>query len=91
MDPLNLRVMVVTGNPGRISREQMRQDIEVLSTSKHKDRFAVFANIDFRNVGPGFGRRRRNNSKRTSRAGAVGLGEIMKDFGLTARKADGAG
>src|SRR5215510_14259775 len=46
MDPLNLRVMVVTGNPGRISREQMRQDIEVLGVSNYKDRFAMFANID---------------------------------------------
>ena len=89
MDPLNLRVMVVTGNPGRISREQMRQDIEALSTSKHKDRFAVFANIDFRNVGPGFGKMSAEQLEADVKAGAVGLGEIMKDFGLTARKADG--
>ena len=86
---LNLRVMVVTGNPGRISREQMRQDIEVLRTSKHKDRFAVFANIDFRNVGPGFGKTTAEQLEADVKAGAVGLGEIMKDFGLTARKADG--
>src|SRR5262245_39057839 len=51
MDPLNLRIMVVTGNPGRISREQMRQDIDVISTSKSKGRFEVFAIIDLRNVG----------------------------------------
>jgi predicted TIM-barrel fold metal-dependent hydrolase len=89
MDPLNLRIMVVTGNPGRISREQMRQDLDVLSTSKHKDRFAVFANIDFRNVGPGFGKMAAEQLEADVKAGAVGLGEIMKDFGLTARKADG--
>jgi uncharacterized protein len=89
MDPLNLRLMVVTGNPGRISREQMRQDIEVLATSKHKDRFAVFANIDFRNVAPGFGKAAAEALEADVKAGAVGLGEIMKDFGLTARKADG--
>jgi uncharacterized protein len=89
MDPLNLRIMVVTGNPGRISREQMRQDIEVLSTSKHKDRFAMFANIDFRNVAPGFGKMAAEQLEADVKAGAVGLGEIMKDFGLTARKADG--
>jgi hypothetical protein len=41
MDPLNLRIMIVTGNPGRISREQMRQDLQVLGASKHKDRFGV--------------------------------------------------
>jgi predicted TIM-barrel fold metal-dependent hydrolase len=89
MDPLNLRIMVVTGNPGRISREQMRQDLEVLGRSKHKDRFAVFANIDFRTVGPGFGQAAADQLEADVSAGAVGLGEIMKDFGLTARKADG--
>ncbi len=89
MDPLNLRVMAVTGNPGRISREQMRQDLEVLATSKYKDRFAVFANIDFRNVGPGFGKTAAEALEADVKAGAVGLGEIMKDFGLTARRSDG--
>jgi predicted TIM-barrel fold metal-dependent hydrolase len=89
MDPLNLRVMVVTGNPGRIPREQMRQDLAVLGASKHRDRFAVFANIDFRNVRPGFGKVAAEQLEADIRSGAVGLGEIMKDFGLTARKVDG--
>jgi predicted TIM-barrel fold metal-dependent hydrolase len=89
MDPLNLRIMVVTGHPGRISNEQMRQDLQVLSASTHKDRFAVFANIDFRSVGPGFGKAAAEQLEAAVKAGAVGLGEIMKDFGLTARKADG--
>jgi predicted TIM-barrel fold metal-dependent hydrolase len=90
MDPLNLRIMVVTGNPGRISREQMRQDLQVVGASKHKDRFAIFANIDFRNVGPGFGQMAAEQLEADVKAGAVGLGEIMKDFGLTARKSDGS-
>ena len=89
MDPLNLRIMAVTGNPGRIPYEQMRQDLEVLAASKHKDRFAIFANIDFRNVAPGFGTLAAEQLEADVKAGAVGLGEIMKDFGLTARKADG--
>ena len=89
MDPLNLRIMVVTGNPGRISREQMRQDLQVVGASKHKDRFAIFANVDFRNVAPGFGQMAAEQLEADVKAGAVGLGEIMKDFGLTARKADG--
>jgi predicted TIM-barrel fold metal-dependent hydrolase len=90
MDALNLRVMVVTGHPGRISREQMRQDLQVLGASPHKDRFAVFANVDFRGVGPGFGRMAAEQLEEDVKAGATGLGEIMKDFGLTARKADGS-
>src|SRR5688572_25855680 len=82
MDALNLRIMVVTGNPGRISREQMRQGLEVLRGSPHKNRFAVFANIDFRNVGPGFGQKVAAQLEEDVKAGAMGLGEIMKDFGL---------
>jgi predicted TIM-barrel fold metal-dependent hydrolase len=90
MDPLNLRILVVTGNPGRIPREQMRQDLQVVGASKHKDRFAIFANVDFRGVGPGFGQMAAEQLEADVKAGAVGLGEIMKDFGLSARKADGS-
>src|SRR5688572_21955856 len=90
MDPLNLRIMAVTGHPGRISREQMRQDLDVVGASKHKDRFAIFANIDFRNVAPGFGQMAAEQLEADVKAGAVGLGEIMKDVGLTARRADGS-
>ena len=90
MDPLNLRIMIVTGNPGRISREQMRQDLQVVGASTHRDRFAIFANIDFRNVGPGFGQTAAAQLEADVKAGATGLGEIMKDFGLTARRADGS-
>ena len=70
MDPLNLRIMVVTGNPGRISREQMRQDLQVVGASKHKDRFAIFANIDFSNVGPGFGQTAAEQLEADVKAGA---------------------
>ena len=90
MDSLNLRIMVVTGNPGRIPRDQMLQDLQVLRASPHRDRFAVFANIDFRDVGPGFGQKAAAQLEGDIKAGAVGLGEIMKDFGLTTRKTDGS-
>src|SRR5687767_5080316 len=90
MEPLNLRLMIATGQPGRIPREQMLQDLQVVRASKHKDRFAIFANIDFRNVGPGFGKAMAEQLGADVKAGAVGLGEVMKDFGLTARNADGS-
>jgi|SRR5687767_1517974 uncharacterized protein len=90
MEPLNLRLMIATGQPGRIPREQMLQDLQVVRASKHKDRFAIFANIDFRNVGPGFGKAMAEQLEADVKAGAVGLGEVMKDFGLTARNADGS-
>jgi len=90
MDSLNLRVLAVTGNPGRISREQLGQYLEATRSSPHRDRFVFFANIDFRNVGPGFGRTAAAQLEADVKSGAVGLGEIMKDVGLTARKADGS-
>jgi len=90
MDALNVGLMVVTGNPGRISREQMKQDLEVLAASPHKNRFAIFANIDVRNVAPGYGQMAAQQLEADVKAGAVGLGEIMKDFGMTAKKADGS-
>jgi predicted TIM-barrel fold metal-dependent hydrolase len=90
MDPLNLRLMVAIGNPGLIPREQMRQDLQVIGASKHKDRFAVFANVSLRNVGPGFGQMAAEQLEADVKAGAVGLGEIMKDFGLSARRSDGS-
>ena len=50
----------------------------------------MFANISFRGVGPGFGARAARQLEVHVKAGALGLGEIMKDFGLRARKADGS-
>ena len=50
----------------------------------------MFTNINFRNVGPGFGQRAAQQLEADVKAGALGLGEITKGFGLTARKADGS-
>ena len=50
----------------------------------------MFAQINFRDVGPGFGQRAAQQLEADVKAGALGLGEIMKGFGLTARKADGS-
>jgi hypothetical protein len=89
MDPLNLRIMIATGNPGRISREQMRQDLRssALRLTRTDSRLREHRLQK---------RRARLRADRSGaargdiKAGAVGLGEIMKDFGLTARKADGS-
>jgi hypothetical protein len=59
MDPLNLQVMV---NASGASGERLQQQLAVLRASRHRDRFAMFTNITFRDVGPGFG-----SSKPTSR------------------------
>ncbi len=86
MDALNLRVMV---NSGRNPSDRLRQGLAAVRASRHKDRVVFFAAVDFRNVGPGFGQKAAQQLEADVKAGAVGLGEIMKDFGLTIRKTDG--
>jgi predicted TIM-barrel fold metal-dependent hydrolase len=87
MDPINVQVMV---NASGASGERLQQQIAAIHASRHKDRFVMFTNITFRDVGPGFGQRAAAQLEADVKAGALGLGEIMKGFGLTARKADGS-
>jgi predicted TIM-barrel fold metal-dependent hydrolase len=86
MDPLNLQVMVKTGGQGG----DLQQQLAAIRASRHRDRFALFTNIGFRDVGPGFGAKAAAQLEADIKAGAVGLGEIMKGFGLTVRRTDGA-
>ncbi len=87
MDPINVQVMV---NASGASGERLQQQIAAIRASRHKDRFVMFTNITFRDVGPGFGQKAAAQLEADVKAGALGLGEIMKGFGLTARKADGS-
>ena len=54
-----------------------------------KDRVRVLTGIDFRNVGPGWAEKAVAQLEADVAAGAVGVGEIGKGFGLSTRKADG--
>jgi predicted TIM-barrel fold metal-dependent hydrolase len=86
MDSLNLRVMVnVSGSSG----DRLAAQIQAVAASRYRDRFVMFAGLDLRNVGPGSGARIAAQLEADVRAGAVGIGEIGKGFGLSARKADG--
>ena len=87
MNPLNVQVMV---NAFGASGERLEQQLTALRSSRHKDRFAMFTNITFREVGPGFGAKAAAQLEADIKAGALGLGEINKGFGLTARKTDGS-
>jgi len=87
MDALNLRVMV---NANGTSSDRLRQQLEVLRASRHRDRFVMFTTIEFRDVGPGFGRRAAQQLEADVKAGAAGVGEIGKGFGLRVRKIDGS-
>ena len=55
---------------------------QAINASPHKDRFRVLAGIDFRNVGPGWGEKAVKQLEADIKAGAVGVGEIAKSFGL---------
>jgi predicted TIM-barrel fold metal-dependent hydrolase len=86
MDALNVQVMV-QARPS--SGERLTQQIEAVREAGYADRFVFFASLDLSNVGPGSGARIAAQLEEDVRAGAVGIGEIMKSFGLTTRKADG--
>lgn len=85
MDRLNLRVLV---NPSGSSGERLKQGIEAIRRSRHPDRMVLFANVDFSDVGPGFGARAAQQLESDLKAGAAGL-KVFKDLGLYDRKADG--
>jgi predicted TIM-barrel fold metal-dependent hydrolase len=86
MDANNLRVLVnLSGGWG----DQLRQGLAVIKSSPYPDRMVLFANVDFSNVGPGFGERAARQLESDLKAGAVGF-KIFKNLGLTARKADGS-
>jgi uncharacterized protein len=86
MDSLNLQVIVqARGSSG----ERLTNQIEAVRGSRYRGRFVMFTTLDLRNVGPGSGERIAAQLEADVRAGAVGVGEISKAFGLSIRKADG--
>ena len=87
MDALNVRVMVVANN---LSGQELTRTLAALRSSPHADRFRVMAGIDFRDVGPGWAERAVAQLEADVRAGAVGVGEISKSFGLNIKKRDGS-
>lgn len=86
MDRLNLQV-IVQAQPS--SGEALVRAIEAVRAAGYADRFVFFASVNLRNVGPGSGAQIAAQLEADVAAGAVGIGEIMKGFGLSTRKADG--
>ena len=88
LDSLNVRLMVVANN---ISGERLQDMVRAVNaTPKMKDRVRILTGIDFRDVGPGWSQRTIAQLRADVAAGAVGVGEIGKGFGLSIRKADGS-
>jgi len=71
------------------SGERLRSQIEAVRAAGVEDRFAFFASLDLSDVGPGSGERIAAQLREDVAAGAVGIGEINKGFGLSITKADG--
>ncbi len=87
MDALNLRVMVsANGNTG----ERLTQQQQAVQNSAYRGRFVFFTGLDLRDIGPGSGQKIAAQLEADVKAGAVGVGEINKGFGLGARKTDGS-
>ncbi|NNF14218.1 MAG: amidohydrolase family protein [Gemmatimonadetes bacterium] len=87
MDALNIGVMV-QARPS--SGDRLRSQIEAVREAGYEDRFVFFASVDLSEVGPGAGERIAAQLREDVAAGAVGIGEISKAFGLYYQKTDGS-
>src|SRR5262249_37330287 len=83
----NVRMAVSADN---ISGPRLQQIMTVVANSPYKDRVRIQAGVNLNNVGPGWADKAIAQLEADMKAGAVGLGEISKFFGLRLRKADGS-
>jgi predicted TIM-barrel fold metal-dependent hydrolase len=87
MDALNLRVMVDLS--GGTDPSQIKQKVDAINASAYKDRFRVFANVQWNGAGgAGWQEKAVGDLRQAVKNGAIGL-KIFKDLGMTAKKADG--
>jgi len=70
----------------------LQQRIDLVRNSPYKDRVRFFTGLPVRGngVGPGWAEKAVAQLEADVKAGAVGVGEVSKGFGMTARKADGS-
>jgi len=85
MDGINLRIMVnLSGGYG----DKLKQNIHILK-DRYKDRFVVFANMDFSNIdAPDYPERVAKQLEEDVRSGAQGL-KIFKNFGMDLKDSKG--
>jgi predicted TIM-barrel fold metal-dependent hydrolase len=87
LDGIGVQMMVVANNMrGDLLKRTMDT---VRASATMKDRVRILTGIDFSNVGPGWAARAVAALEADIAAGAVGVGEVGKQFGLSTRKADG--
>ena len=85
LDELNVKLFVAADS---ISGEPRTRDEGARGLAAQGSR-AAFTTINFSNVGPGWAEKAVAQLEADVKAGAVGVGEITKSFGLRTRKADG--
>jgi len=87
MDALNLRVMI---SADTLSGDRLKNAQTLIAQSPYQDRVRILTGINFSNVGPGWADRAIAQLEADLKAGAIGVGEISKSFGLRTRKPDGS-
>ncbi len=87
MNAIGLRVMVSANNT---SGDALKRVVALVKSSPTmKDRVRVLTGISFSGVGPGWAAKAVAQLEADIAAGAVGVGEVGKGFGLSTKKADG--
>src|SRR5688572_1758156 len=86
LDALNVGLMLAAEN---ISGEQLKTTLATIKASPYAKRVAIFTGVSLNGVGPGWAAKAVAQLEADVAAGAVGVGEIGKGFGLSTRKADG--
>ena len=86
MAGLNLGLMI---NANGTSSDRLKPAMASIAASRYKGKMVMFVGLDLRNVGPGSGQKIAAQLEADVKAGALGIGELMKSFGLTIKKADG--
>jgi predicted TIM-barrel fold metal-dependent hydrolase len=86
MNQLNVQVMVQANG---VSGDRLKQQLDAIAASGHKDRFVVFTSVNWRAIKPGFGATAAQQLEADIKAGALGLGEIGKGLGMQIDNPDG--
>jgi uncharacterized protein len=87
LDSINVRLMLAADD---MSGQELATAVAVVNGSSYKDRVRVLAGINFRDVGLGWAEKAVAQLEADVAAGAVGVGEISKGFGLYTKKPDGS-
>lgn len=88
LDTLNVRLVVAADN---LSGERLQRAVAAVRASPlMKERVRVLAGINFDKVGPGWAAKAIAQLEADVAAGAVGVGEIGKNLGLSTQRADGS-